>query len=155
MLRATSSMRIAVAASEAERLNTDASSCDAGVWVARQQMHEGGHTQTAECRLVTGRAEWRISSYGEVHHLLALVGRRCLCRKATQALCALNRCLLIRRVLIFDSRVERGIPSFSAAPPGPAILPLHSASAVAMSSFSRLASKRTSPRSTPVASLCS
>src|SRR5580692_3186528 len=63
----------------------------------------------------------------------------------TQALCALNRCLLIRRVLIFDSRVERGIPSFSAAPPGPAILPLHSTSAVSMSSFSRLASRRTSP----------
>ncbi len=38
--------------------------------------------------------------------------------------------------LIFKSNVDRGIPSLTAAPPGPATFPLLSARAASMSSFS-------------------
>src|SRR5271170_3850463 len=52
----------------------------------------------------------------------------------------LNRCLLIFRALIFESRVDCGIPSLAAAPRGPDTLPLHSASAASIISFSWVAS---------------
>jgi hypothetical protein len=48
----------------------------------------------------------------------------------------LNRCLLIRRLLIFDSSVVRGIPSFPAAPDGPEIRPRLSFRAASMISLS-------------------
>ena len=47
-----------------------------------------------------------------------------------------NLCFLILSCLIFESSVERGIPSFAAAPSGPATFPLLSASAVSMISLS-------------------
>jgi hypothetical protein len=48
----------------------------------------------------------------------------------------LKRYLSIPRRLIFESRVETGIPSFVAAPAGPDIRPPLSASAVSIASFS-------------------
>src|ERR1700733_7213787 len=49
----------------------------------------------------------------------------------------INLFFLIFSCLIFESRVDRGIPSFAAAPFGPATFPLHSAKAVSMISLSR------------------
>src|ERR1700722_7208156 len=49
----------------------------------------------------------------------------------------LNRLFSIFSALIFDSRVEGGIPSRSAAPNGPATRPLLSINAASMASFSR------------------
>jgi hypothetical protein len=43
---------------------------------------------------------------------------------------------LIFSCLIFESSVDRGTPSFAAAPSGPATFPLHSANAVSMISLS-------------------
>src|SRR5262249_51216752 len=57
----------------------------------------------------------------------------------------LKRCLSIRKLLIFVSRVDLGIPSLAAAPVGPATRPPHSAKADSISSFSCSAPKRPSP----------
>ena len=48
----------------------------------------------------------------------------------------INLCLLIPSCLIFVSSVDRGIPSFAAAPSGPATFPLLSARAVSIISLS-------------------
>jgi hypothetical protein len=48
----------------------------------------------------------------------------------------INLCLLMFSCLIFESRVDRGIPSFAAAPFGPATFPLLSAKAASIISFS-------------------
>lgn len=48
----------------------------------------------------------------------------------------LNRLLFIFRDLILDSKVDRGMPRFAAAPNGPDTLPLHSRSAASIVSFS-------------------
>src|SRR6266403_1267317 len=48
----------------------------------------------------------------------------------------LNRLLSIPKMLIFESRVCRGIPSFAAAPDGPAIRPPASAKAASIIRFS-------------------
>src|SRR5262245_19360220 len=42
-----------------------------------------------------------------------------MCRSRPRCYSSLKRCLLMCRLLILDSRVERGIPSFAAAPFGP------------------------------------
>jgi hypothetical protein len=47
----------------------------------------------------------------------------------------INLCFLIFSCLIFESSVDRGIPSFAAAPSGPATFPLHSANAVSIISL--------------------
>src|ERR1700745_2681457 len=44
----------------------------------------------------------------------------------------INLCFLILSCLIFQSSVERGIPSFAAAPSGPSPFPLLSESALSM-----------------------
>jgi hypothetical protein len=44
----------------------------------------------------------------------------------------INLCFLIPSCLIFVSSVDRGIPSFAAAPSGPETFPLLSAKAVSM-----------------------
>jgi len=44
----------------------------------------------------------------------------------------INLCFLMPSCLIFVSSVDRGIPSFTAAPLGPATFPLHSARAVSI-----------------------
>jgi hypothetical protein len=49
---------------------------------------------------------------------------------------AINLCFLMFSCLIFESSVDRGIPSFAAAPSGPATLPLLSAKAASIISFS-------------------
>src|SRR5215475_3505423 len=54
----------------------------------------------------------------------------------------LNWCLSMPRVRIFVSSVERGIPSFAAAPDGPATRPRLSRRAASIRSFSRLLSNR-------------
>src|ERR1700737_1832035 len=57
----------------------------------------------------------------------------------------INLCFLILTCLIFESSVERGIPSFAAAPSGPATFPLLSARAVSiifLSCFWRVSGKR-------------
>src|SRR5713101_6599480 len=64
-------------------------------------------------------------------------GRRRMVGNTTYA--HLNWCLLIRRLLIFDSSVVRGIPSFPAAPDGPEIRPRLSSRAALIISFSRFA----------------
>src|SRR5882724_867662 len=51
-----------------------------------------------------------------------------------------KRCLSIFNDLILESRVDCGMPSFAAAPEGPETLPLLSASAASIASFSWLAS---------------
>src|SRR5208283_485201 len=56
----------------------------------------------------------------------------------------LKRFLSILSDLIFESRVEPGIPSLTAAPEGPDTLPLLSSSAASIISFSREASFRDS-----------
>jgi hypothetical protein len=48
----------------------------------------------------------------------------------------MNLCFLILSCLIFESSVDRGIPSFAAAPSGPATFPLLSVRAVSMISLS-------------------
>ena len=48
----------------------------------------------------------------------------------------LKRCLLIPKLVIFDSRVCRGMPSLVAAPNGPETRPPHSANAVSIISLS-------------------
>ena len=48
----------------------------------------------------------------------------------------MNLCFLIPSCLILVSNVDRGIPSFAAAPSGPATFPLHSANAVSIISLS-------------------
>src|SRR5215472_16202058 len=52
----------------------------------------------------------------------------------------LKRCVLIFSDLIFESRVDRGMPSLTAAPNGPDTRPLVSARAVSILSFSRATS---------------
>src|SRR3981081_2000392 len=42
----------------------------------------------------------------------------------------INLCFLIFSCLIFESSVDRGIPSLAAAPSGPAPFPFHSANAL-------------------------
>jgi hypothetical protein len=49
----------------------------------------------------------------------------------------LKRCVLIFNDLIFESRVDRGMPSLAAAPVGPDTRPLVSAKAASILSFSR------------------
>ena len=56
--------------------------------------------------------------------------------RATRAYPVLNRFLSMCSERIFDSRVERGMPSFAAAPSGPATRPREPARAVSMSSVS-------------------
>ena len=56
--------------------------------------------------------------------------------KGTYCYSEMNLCFLIFSCLIFESNVDRGIPSFAAAPCGPATFPLHSANAVSISSRS-------------------
>src|SRR6202171_950014 len=53
-------------------------------------------------------------------------------KRGTYYYSEVNVCLLIRRCLIFEPSVERGIPSFAAAPSGPATFPLLSARAVSI-----------------------
>src|SRR3981081_392469 len=48
----------------------------------------------------------------------------------------INLCFFIFRCLIFESSVDRGIPSLAAAPSGPATFPLHSANALSIISLS-------------------
>jgi len=48
----------------------------------------------------------------------------------------LNRRLSMSNALIFDSRVDAGMPSFTAAPNGPDTRPLVSASIASIASFS-------------------
>src|SRR5215831_6756608 len=52
----------------------------------------------------------------------------------------LKRCVLIFSDLIFESRVDRGMPSLAAAPEGPDTRPLVSANAASILSFSRVTS---------------
>src|ERR1700730_1192038 len=58
-------------------------------------------------------------------------------KRGTYYCSEINLCFLILSCLIFESSVERGIPSFAAAPSGPATFPLLSARAVSIISFSR------------------
>ncbi len=52
-----------------------------------------------------------------------------------------NRCASVLSCLIFQSRVERGMPSLAAAPFGPPTLPLLSASAASINCFSSFAER--------------
>src|SRR5215510_7592702 len=52
----------------------------------------------------------------------------------------LKRCVLIFSDLIFESRVDRGMPSLAAAPEGPDTRPLVWAKAASILSFSRVIS---------------
>src|ERR1700730_2645744 len=53
-------------------------------------------------------------------------------KRGTYYYSVINLCFLILNCLIFESSVERGIPSFAAAPSGPATFPLLSARAVSI-----------------------
>ena len=57
-------------------------------------------------------------------------------KEGTYCCSEINLCFLIFSCLIFESSVDRGIPSLAAAPSGPATLPLQSANAVSMISLS-------------------
>src|SRR5260370_32401743 len=65
----------------------------------------------------------------------------------TEGSVVLKRCLLILSDLLFDSRVDPGMPSLAAAPSGPATRPPHSRRAASMISFSWAVGLRDSPRS--------
>jgi len=58
-------------------------------------------------------------------------------QKANDGYAYLKRCLPIFSALIFDSRVDEGMPSLAAAPRGPETRPLVSAKAASINSFSR------------------
>ena len=57
-------------------------------------------------------------------------------KRGTHYYSEINLCFLIPSCLIFESSVERGIPSFAAAPSGPPTFPLLSAKAASIISFS-------------------
>src|SRR5882762_7215029 len=67
---------------------------------------------------------------------------------------ALKRFLSIFSDLIFDSRVDPGIPSLAAAPDGPDTRPPLSRRAASMISFSSAAGLRDSPRALLGAAAC-
>src|SRR6266481_3547083 len=56
--------------------------------------------------------------------------------RSAEGFVVLKRLLLIFSDLIFDSKVDRGIPSLAAAPDGPYTRPLHSLSAASIIAFS-------------------
>src|SRR5437764_10814974 len=58
----------------------------------------------------------------------------------------LKRCVLILSDLIFESRVDRGMPSLAAAPEGPDTRPLVSTKVASILSFSRATSSSESGR---------
>src|SRR5712692_2182884 len=68
-------------------------------------------------------------------------------KRFTEGSVVLKRSLLIFSDLIFDSRVDPGMPSLAAAPDGPATRPPLSRRAASMISFSWAAGLRDSPRS--------
>jgi hypothetical protein len=53
-------------------------------------------------------------------------------KKRTYYYSGINLCFLMFSCLIFESNVDRGIPSFAAAPSGPATFPLLSVRAVSI-----------------------
>lgn len=67
-----------------------------------------------------------------------------LCNSLISSVQILKLCLLIPRLFIFDSSVERGTPSLAAAPSGPDTRPPHSLSAILMARFSSSTSGRPS-----------
>jgi hypothetical protein len=86
-----------------------------------------GHMQPIENRRLERRSDDEISANAEFS------GVR---KGGTYYYSEINLCFLIFNCLIFESNVDRGIPSFAAAPSEPATFPLHSANAVSIISLS-------------------
>lgn len=68
-----------------------------------------------------------------LHHKLILTSQASI--RLVHQDAVVNRLFSVFKCLIFDSSVDGGIPSFAAAPGGPATLPLLLASAPIMSFF--------------------
>jgi hypothetical protein len=90
------------------------------------KMQRGGHMQNTEMKRVEGKLDDDNSGNAEFPGVKRNGGYRS----------AINLCFLMFSCLIFESSVDRGIPSFAAAPSGPATFPLLSAKAASMISFS-------------------
>jgi hypothetical protein len=90
------------------------------------RMQRGGHMQNTEMKGVEEKFDDENSGSAEVSEVKEECGYRS----------AINLCFLMFSCLIFESSVERGIPSFAAAPSGPATFPLLSAKAASIISFS-------------------
>jgi|SRR5580698_10304242 hypothetical protein len=91
------------------------------------EMQRGGHMQITEMKGVGEKFDDETSGSAE----FSGVKRGGTCYSSE-----MNLCFLILSCLIFESSVERGIPSFAAAPSGPATFPLLSARAVSIISLS-------------------
>src|SRR5436853_6205231 len=89
-----------------------------------KKMQPGGHMQGTETKGSEGELDDENSGSAEFPAVKS--NRRY----------AINLCFLMFSCLIFESSVERGIPSFTAASSGPATFPLLSAKAASMISFS-------------------
>src|SRR5438309_5935824 len=90
------------------------------------KMQHGGHMQTTETKGLKEKLDDEISASAGFSGI----------KKRTYYYLEINLCFLIPSCLIFESSVERGIPSFAAAPSGPATFPLLSARAVSIISLS-------------------
>src|SRR4029077_133584 len=90
------------------------------------RVQHGGHRQNTETKGLEEKLGDETSGSAEFSGL----------KKGTHYCSDINLRFLIRSCLIFESSVERGIPSFAAAPSGPATFPLLSARAVSIISLS-------------------
>jgi hypothetical protein len=86
------------------------------------KMQHGGHMQGAETKGLEEKLDDETSVSAGFSGI----------KKRTYYYSGINLCFLILSCLIFESSVERGIPSFAAAPSGPATLPLLSVRAVSI-----------------------
>jgi len=91
-----------------------------------RKMQQGGHMQSAETKWLEGKSDDENSGSAEFSEV----------KKNRGYYCVTNFCFLMFSCLIFESSVDRGIPSFAAAPSGPATLPLLSAKAASIICFS-------------------
>ena len=90
------------------------------------RVQRGGHTQATENKGLEMRVNDENSGSAEFWGV----------KKNRDYCSATNLCFWMFSSLIFESSVERGIPSLAAAPCGPATFPLLSANAASIISFS-------------------
>ena len=101
--------------------------CHSGSWLTKMQ--HGGHMQGAETKGLEEKLDDGIPASAGFPG----IKRRDL---LPYDYVAINLCFLIPSCLIFVSSVDRGIPSFAAAPSGPATFPLLSAKAISINFLS-------------------
>jgi hypothetical protein len=90
------------------------------------KMQHGGHMRGTETKGLEGKLDDETSGVPDFRDL----------KRRTRYYSEASLYFLILSCLIFESSVERGIPSFAAAPFGPATFPLQSAKAASIISLS-------------------